>query len=269
MEALVFKKLKINPGEPLQYTLESNNQTLVLNSVLGNTITIKCSTHLNCVHCGRTITKGYQGGYCYPCTQRLAQCDMCILKPQQCHFHLGTCSEPEWGIQHCMKPHVVYLSNTSGLKVGISRGTNIPYRWLDQGAQQALVLYEVSTRRVSGLLEVAAMEFVADKTNWRQMLKMDAPEVDILAFAAALKTKLATKVVALQKEFGEEAVQSVEPQLSTFSYPILEYPPKIQSLKLNPTYTGRLLGIKGQYLLFDEGVMNIRNYAGHQLTWQC
>jgi hypothetical protein len=72
------------------------------------------------------------------------------MKPETCHYHLGTCREPDWAQNHCFRPHIVYLANSSGVKVGITRKTQIPTRWLDQGASQALPIFEVQQPFVIG-----------------------------------------------------------------------------------------------------------------------
>ena len=111
--------------------------------------------------------------------QKLAQCDICIVRPEKCHYHEGTCREPDWADDHCMQPHIVYLANSSGVKVGITRHTQIPTRWIDQGASQALQIFRVPHRYLSGLVEVALKEHVSDRTDWRRMLKGSPKPVDL------------------------------------------------------------------------------------------
>ncbi|NBP93900.1 MAG: DUF2797 domain-containing protein [Gammaproteobacteria bacterium] len=130
---------------------------------------------ISCIACGRNTNKSFNQGHCYPCFKRLASCDQCILKPELCHFHEGTCREPEWGKAQCFGPHVVYLANSSGLKVGITRASQIPTRWIDQGASQALPIFEVADRRTAGLIEAQMRSFVSDRTDWRKMLKGAPP----------------------------------------------------------------------------------------------
>ena len=123
-------------GTP-DYQLPIGEDKLPLNDVIGKRLTLTYHDKITCSHCGRKTKKSYSQGYCYPCMQKLAQCDMCIMKPETCHYDQGTCREPEWGEQNCMIKHYVYLSNTSGLKVGITRHSQVPTRWIDQGATQA------------------------------------------------------------------------------------------------------------------------------------
>ncbi len=116
----------LEPNGNVQYQLPIGEQLLSLNEVIGKQLTLSFNGHIACRHCGKKTKKSYSQGFCFPCMQKLAQCDLCILKPETCHFSAGTCREPEWGEQHCMIEHVVYLANTSGLKVGITRHSQVP-----------------------------------------------------------------------------------------------------------------------------------------------
>lgn len=166
-----LSKLKSTLVEPIQYQLPVGDNLVSLNDYFGKPITLTFTGNIFCSNCGKKTKKSYSQGHCYVCMKKLASCDMCIMKPETCHFDQGTCREPKWGEENCMIPHYVYLANTSGLKVGITRHTQIPTRWIDQGATQALPIFKVQTRHQSGLVEVALAQFIADKTNWRNMLK--------------------------------------------------------------------------------------------------
>lgn len=139
----------------IQYHLPMDDELVNMNDLLGQHVTIRYDGLIHCSHCGRKTNKSFSQGFCYPCMQSLAQCDMCIMKPETCHYDQGTCREPEWGEKHCMIEHVVYLANSSGLKVGITRHSQVPTRWIDQGAIQAIPLIRVKTRQQSGLVEDA------------------------------------------------------------------------------------------------------------------
>ncbi|MNS80843.1 hypothetical protein D3C72_1145400 [compost metagenome] len=200
---------------------------------------------------------------------KLAQCDVCIMSPERCHFEAGTCREPEWGQKFCMTDHVVYLANSSGVKVGITRATQLPTRWLDQGASQALPIMRVSTRQQSGFVEDLLRSQVADKTNWRALLKGDAAAVNLAEVRDQLFDSCAEGLQGLQERFGLQAIQTVtgvEPL--EIRYPVEQYPAKIVSFNLdkNPIAEGTLMGVKGQYLIFDTGVINIRKYTAYQLA---
>ena len=190
------------------------------------------------------------------------------MSPEKCHYHLGTCREPEWGETHCMIEHVVYLANSSGLKVGITRGSQIPTRWIDQGAVQALPIYYVASRYLSGLVEVLYKHHAADKTNWRAMLKGDPEPVDLQREAELLRKKVAPGIEALQREHGLQSVQRCDDaEQVLIRYPVQRHPEKVTSLNFDktPDVSGELMGIKGQYLLLDSGVINMRKFAGYDV----
>eukprot|EP00487_Bulimina_marginata_P011367 TRINITY_DN6967_c0_g1_i1.p1 TRINITY_DN6967_c0_g1~~TRINITY_DN6967_c0_g1_i1.p1 ORF type:complete len:205 (-),score=26.00 TRINITY_DN6967_c0_g1_i1:235-849(-) len=199
---------------------------------------------------------------------KLAQCDMCIMKPETCHHHLDTCREPQWGEEHCMVDHYVYLSNTSALKVGITRHTQIPTRWIDQGATQALPIFKVSTRLQSGLVETALAEFISDKTNWRAMLKGSNDEIDLKAKASELIPQIKMRSDDIALKYGDDAVTLLDEEIVNINYPVSEYLTKISSFNFDKTacVSGILLGIKGQYLIFEKGVINMRKFTSYQIS---
>ncbi|GAL03322.1 hypothetical protein JCM19237_6215 [Photobacterium aphoticum] len=162
----------------------------------------------------------------------------------------------------------MYLSNTSGLKVGITRHTQLPTRWIDQGATQALAILKVKSRYLSGLTEIALAELVADKTNWRAMLKGDNAEIDLKAEAARLLPEIEQRISELLAEFGEDAIERLDNDIVNIHYPVQQYPTKISSHNFdkNPVVEGVLLGIKGQYLIFDTGVINIRKFTSYEVS---
>jgi len=255
---------------PVQYALPVGETALPLNSSLGGKVSFIHTSKINCVACNRLIKKTFNQGYCFPCSQSLAQCDICIVRPERCHFHQGTCREPDWGESYCMRPHYVYLAVSSGLKVGITRETQIPTRWIDQGATQALPIYKVQSRYQSGLLEIALSEFISDKTNWRKMLQGDSDlsADELFAKKDELLSQAAPAIKKVVEKFGEENIQPLEDQaIVSINYPVLEYPIKISSLNFDktPEISGTLLGIKGQYLILDCGVLNMRKFTGYEI----
>lgn len=252
----------------VHYALPLNDEPVQINPLIGEVIQLEFTGKVSCIACNRPIKKTYSQGYCYVCMTTLAQCDMCILKPEQCHFHLGTCREPDWGEQHCMQDHYVYLSNASSVKVGITRAKNIPGRWIDQGATQAMPIFKVRTRRISGLIEVSIKQHVSDKTNWRKMLSGTSEQLDLAAKRDELIQLAQPSIDRVRAEFGEDSVILLDEPNLNIHFPVLEYPSKITSCNFdkNPTVRGRLLGIKGQYLIFDCGVLNIRKYTGYELA---
>lgn len=255
------------PGNPVGYFLPLGDQEISLNPYIGKTLKLEFLGAISCQHCGRKTKKSFSQGYCFPCMKKLAQCDMCIMKPETCHYHEGTCREPEWGEKNCFVPHYVYLSNTSGLKVGITRHTQIPTRWIDQGATQATIMFKVNTRQQSGYVEMAFKDLIADKTNWRTMLKENQPDKDLLAEAKDLKSQLQQSMNKVIQSFPADDIESQENEVVSINYPVIEFPEKIKSHNFdkNPIVEGTLMGIKGQYLLFDTGVINIRKFTSYDV----
>ena len=258
-----LSKMTTSAGSPVAYRLELGGRSCDVNAWLGSNLRIEYLRQIDCIHCGRSTNKSFNQGFCYPCFRSLAQCDQCIMAPEKCHFHLGTCREPEWAMDHCMRPHVVYLSNTSAVKVGITRENQVPTRWMDQGAVSAMPMLRVSSRYHAGLIEDAFRVHVGDRTNWRNMLKHVYDEVDLYSVYETIwpqvREQLDTKLLADVELLAEpEACIELE-------YPSLEFPQKVVSFNLdkNPVAEGRLMAIKGQYLLLDSGVINIRKYGGY------
>lgn len=253
---------------PVRYSLPVGEGELALNPLIGQTLELHYSGQIFCVHCGKKTSKSFNQGYCYPCFTRLAQCDMCIMKPETCHYAQGTCREPAWGETFCFQPHVVYLANSSGIKVGITRKTQLPTRWIDQGAVQALPIFEVASRYLSGLIEVTLAQYVSDKTSWQQMLKNNVQPLDLAKLRDELLSQCEPGLAELRQRFGDDALTLITDQTSlTIDYPVQQYPSKIKSFNLDkdPKLSGVLQGIKGQYLLLDTGVINIRKFAGYEI----
>ena len=261
-------KMTTELTDPVSYQLAVGDARIALNPLLGKTLTLRHTGRIFCVHCGKKTSKSFNQGYCYPCFTQLAQCDLCIVKPETCHYAQGTCREPAWGEEFCFQPHIVYLANSSGIKVGITRRSQIPTRWIDQGAVQALPVFEVRSRQLSGLLEVALAKQVSDKTSWQKMLKNNVEELDLPVLRDALLDTCREDIEAVTKPFGADSMRLLsEAQAIGLQYPVLEYPAKIKSFNFDKQLdvSGVLQGIKGQYLLFDTGVINIRKFGGYEV----
>lgn len=259
---------RLSADGQVSYSLELGGQHIDLNGLLGTPISLHYQAQIHCIACGRKTNKSFSQGYCYPCFSSLAQCDTCIMSPEKCHFAAGTCREPAWGDEFCNREHIVYLANSTGIKVGITRATQLPTRWLDQGAVQGLPIARVATRHLSGLLETIFKQHVADKTNWRALLKQDAENIDLPAQRDQLFECCKTDIAALQQEFGLDKVQMLENAQETYiKYPVSHYPHKINSHNLDkdPVLRGTLQGIKGQYWILDNAVINIRKYTGYRV----
>lgn len=252
----------------VSYELKLSDQLVPMDQAIGQKVSLNFTGQIHCIHCGRASKKSFSQGYCYPCFKKLAACDTCIMSPEKCHYFEGTCREPEWADKYCMQSHYVYLSNTTALKVGITRGDQLPTRWLDQGATQARAMFLVENRRMSGLVETLFKSEVADKTNWRNMLKGLDVELNLEAEQERLINRLWEGLDALQNEYGLQAIQELATENVThdFVYPVLEYPTKISSINAEktPLVEGTLMGIKGQYWILDTGVINLRKYTGYE-----
>lgn len=264
-----LRKMLVVPDTPVAYRLPVGDQELHLNPLVGQALRLTFDGEICCLACGRKTKKSFNQGHCYPCFQSLASCDLCIVKPELCHYVAGTCREPEWGLAHCMQPHYVYLANSSGLKVGITRAPQIPTRWLDQGAVQALPIFRVQSRYLAGLIEVAMKTHVADRTDWRKMLKGEPEPRDLIERRDALVDLCHEDIDVAAKTVGEAPVSLLRgEQPRTFTFPVLTYPQKVSAHNFDkrPRVEGTLTGVKGQYLIFDTGVLNVRKFAGYRVT---
>lgn len=231
-----------------------------LNDYLGKPLKLHFGGQIYCIASGKKTKKSFNQGYSYESFLKLAACDSCIMSPEKCHYHLGTCREPDWGLRHCFAPHVVYLSNSSQMKVGITRKEQIPTRFIDQGASWALPMIEVKSRYHSGLIETKLKELIHDRTHWKKMLQQEIDYIDLISKANELKVII--DEYALKHNISVDWLPFQELKIE---YPILEIPKKFSSLDLEKlgSIEGELLGIKGQYLILDSGVINLRKYTGY------
>lgn len=244
-------------GSPITYRLNLGGDELVVNDLLGKKLSIDFEGRINCVACGRLTKKAFGQGFCYPCFANAPENAECIVRPELCEGHLGKGRDPEWEQKYHVQPHYVYLALSSGLKVGITRETQIPNRWIDQGASSAIILAKVPYRRLSGEIEVALKEHYNDKTNWQRMLKNQVAEADLLQAKNEASSLLPDE---LRKYVSEED------EIWNLEFPSLDTPQKVKSQRLEkvPHVEGVLTGIKGQYLILDNlNVINIRNHAGY------
>ncbi len=252
-----LSKMPAELADPIQYTLRLGDDVLNLNELLGKKLRIDFEGRINCVACGRITKKAFGQGFCYPCFANAPENAECIVRPELCEGHLGKGRDPEWEKKYHVQPHVVYLALSSGLKVGITRKTQVPTRWIDQGASQAIILAEVPYRRLSGEIEVALKEHYNDKTNWQRMLKGQVLETDLIEKKQEATTLLPDELS--QYVLGDDVVYNLH-------FPHLDVPEKVKSIRLEKqnSLEGILTGIKGQYLILDNlNVINIRNHAGY------
>ena len=244
--------------ENVQYTLPIGNKFQNMNEQIGKTIELTFQDEIHCVFCGRKTKTSFAQGYCYPCFTSLPQTDACIIRPELCEAHNGISRDMEWSENNCLQDHFVYLAISSGLKVGVTRSSNLPARWIDQGARKAIRLVKTPNRYLAGTIEVELKKNFQDRTNWREMLKN---RID-----SSVDLSLAKKqAIDLLPDHMKDYV-TMDNEVVEISYPVQVYPEMVISINLdkNPDFQGKLVGIKGQYLIFEGGyVINIRKYAGY------
>jgi hypothetical protein len=253
----VLTKMQTELGDPIQYYLVFENSFLNLNQLLDKELEITFQGY-QCLNCGKK-KKIFRQGFCYDCFMSSASAGDWIMKPELSTAHLAIEDRDlEYEMKVQLQPHIVYLALSSEVKVGVTRKTQVPTRWIDQGAIQAVPIVEVPNRYLAGITEVALKNHFADKTNWQKMLKNEVPPTDLLLERLKTETLLPNEV--RDYFFNQEA------HLYQMNYPVLNYPKKVTSLSLDrtPNFQGKLSGIKGQYLLFQDGtVFNVRTFEGY------
>ena len=250
-------------GAQVEYKLFRTN-TLPMHSFVGKQIRITHSGRYACTDCQKEVKKLFGQGFCFPCFQNSPQNSPCIIRPELCQAHLGIGRDMEWETKCHLQDHIVYLTAGDQIKVGITQQNNIPSRWIDQGAIRAIIVARTKNRYLAGVLEVALKDFFSDKTNWQKMLKND---VDLNIDLVEAKWEVAE---SLPQDMVDQFVE--DDSIMEINYPVLQYPEKIKSLKLEttPMIEGKLVGIKGQYLIFEnDSVINIRSHAGYHVLVEC
>jgi len=248
-------------NESVKYILSLGDDKIIMNDLIGKIISFKWTGKIICISCGNNINKSFAQGFCYPCFLKVPQTSECILRPELCQAHEGIARDMDWARQHCLQDHFVYLAISSGLKVGVTRSEQIPTRWIDQGAWKAIRLSKTPNRYIAGLIEVALKAHVSDRTQWQRMLKNQLIDgVDLLVEKNKMLNHLPDEL---------KIYVSKKDDITEINYPVNDYPDKVKSLsfdKINEI-KGKLWGIKGQYLMFDNGnVLNIRKHNGYGIT---
>jgi hypothetical protein len=248
-------------NEQVIYKLSVESEPLLLNEFIGKKIKITFEHKLTCIDCQKNVSKFYGQGLCYVCTMASPMNSPCIINPELCEAHLGKGRDIEWEKANHLQPHIVYLANSGGLKVGVTRADQIPTRWIDQGADEVIILANTPYRQLAGEIEVFLKQFLSDKTNWRVMLKNEKIEgIDLLAE----KQTYAAKLPASLQEYISD-----DDTCYHLNFPTEKLSKTVKSVKLDkvPVLEGILTGIKGQYLILDgEQVINIRSHAGYNAT---
>ncbi len=260
MSSFLLQKMHTQYQRPVIYSLIDNKNELILNDFLGKKLKIEYTGECNCIRCGAKTNKTFGQGYCYKCFISAPEADTCIVHPEECKAHKGISRDMEWSKIHCLRPHYVYLAKTNKIKIGVTRETQIPTRWIDQGADSAIKLAKTPYRQLAGLIEVAMKKYFSDKTSWQAMLKNISCEDDLLE----------AKKYAIDM-MPEELKKFIVPdnKIWDIKYPHEMFPKKIKSLKLDktPVIEGILTGIKAQYLIFDnENVFNVRTHSGYNIN---
>lgn len=245
----------------VRYSLSLGEEQIDLNSFIGKTLSIQYSNEIKCIHCDRKTKKSFAQGYCYPCFMSLPQTEACMLHPEKCEAHNGISRDMSWAEKYCLSDHIVYLALSPGLKVGVTRISQVPTRWIDQGAWETIILAVTENRYKAGLIEVFLKNYLADKTNWRHMLTgLRYEDIDL----KAEKMRIAKLLPDDMKHYVND-----DNNITRFSYPVVRFPEKVKSLNMEttPLVKGVLFGIKGQYLIFNSGeVLNIRKFGGYMVS---
>ena len=251
------RKMKSDFKAPIEYSMILSEHILPLNDHIGSNIKLEWSGIIHCVKCGNKTNKSFFQGFCYPCFISAPESSECILKPELCQAHEGISRDMEWSEKYCLSNHYVYLSLTSGIKVGVTRYTQIPTRWIDQGAIKALKIAKTPNRYLAGAIEVKLKEFVSDRTSWQRMLKNDVnQDIDLYGYRESLKENLPSDLKTYVLNEEREKI---------IAYPMNKYPEKIKSINFEKVkeFEGKLTGIKGQYIYIDnQFVVNMRKYSG-------
>ncbi|VAW13930.1 FIG00652208: hypothetical protein [hydrothermal vent metagenome] len=251
----VLRKMQTEIGSPIQYYMLFENDFLNVNQVLNKILTIDFIKY-QCLNCGneRPI---YRQGFCKNCFFEIPSAGDWIMRPELSTAHLDKEDRDlDYEKKVQLQPHIVYLANSSNIKVGVTRKTQVPTRWIDQGAHEAIEIVEVPNRYLAGITEVALKDHIGDKTNWRKMLTNNVDDKDLVEWRNKLKQYIPQEALMYFIDSNNEM---------HLEFPVLKYPSKVKSLNLSktPNFKGVLKGIKGQYLIFeDETVFNIRGNEG-------
>jgi hypothetical protein len=252
----VLTKMQTENGSPIQYYLVFENDFLHMNQLLDKKLTVSFVGY-HCLNCALR-KKIYRQGFCYDCFFLIPQAADWVMRPELSTAHLDKEDRDlEYEKKVQLQPHVVYLANSSNVKVGVTRKSQVPTRWIDQGAHEAIEIVEVPNRYLAGITEVALKHHISDKTNWRTMLKNEIEDENLVDWRNNLKKFIPEEAKEYFLENNSE---------TNLEFPVLRYPKKLKSLNLEktPQYEGVLKGIKGQYLIFDDDtVFNVRGSEGY------
>ena len=252
----VLKKMVSIHDNPVRYIMDFDDDLVFLNQIIGKKIKIH-KTGYCCLSCYENL-QIFANVFCKKCFFESPMAGDWVMKPELSKAHLEIEDRDisyEKKVQ--LQNHIVYLSKTSGIKVGVTRSNSMTTRWIDQGAIEAVVLIEVPNRYLAGLAEVKLKEKFSDKTNWRRMLTSNIEEEDITN-----NKKMALD--SLGSEFEE--FFKTDSEVLKFNYQIDKSIDSVKSISLKKSddIEGILVGVKGQYLIFDDSsVFNVRSNEGY------
>jgi len=253
-------KMRSEMADPVQYFLPIGETEIPMNERIGKPIEFRFTGQINCISCGKKTKTSFSQGFCYNCLQTAPEASETIMRPELSKAHLGIARDMDWAREHDLIDHFVYLAVSGELKVGVTRHHQVPTRWIDQGASEAIVLSKTPNRHIAGVIEVFLKNFFSDKTAWQAMLKNISTQVYNLPEEKTNANQLLP--LELQQYYSDDD------KIWRLNYPVLNFPEKVTSVSFDkePVISGVLNGIKGQYLIFEDGrVLNIRRHSGYWL----
>lgn len=247
-----------------------DDQAIPLLDFIGRTIRWRPTGRLVCVGCQSVVSKFYQPGYCFRCTQKLPETDLCLVKPERCHFDQGSCRNATWGTAHCRIPHWVYLANSAGVKVGITRHYRAPQRWMEQGATAACPFIQTTERKWAGIVEVLLKRWFKDTTSWRKLIQNESHFVDLPSTWDHHREAIWAALEAAHPDcpYFSAFPTSPEQALVYYQYPVLEAPHPTPCTDLE-LLEGVFRGYRGYYLFIGDRALNLRKALGHEVTLAC
>lgn len=254
-------KMRTEAGQPVDYYLRLTNEEMHVNDLIGRNLKIEYTGAIHCIACGRKTNKSFHQGFCFSCFKTAPEADESVVRPELSMAQFGVARDLAWSEEHDLIEHYVYLSLTSGLKVGVTRHHQIPTRWIDQGTSQAIKLALTPNRHIAGIIESYLKHTLADKTKWKDMLiSTGETTIDLI-------------------DEKKKAAAILHPELQKYVFPgnevyRIQYPGVMPdeilqtvSLDKQAVLQGTLSAIKGQYLVFDNGAaFNVRKHNGYEIV---
>jgi hypothetical protein len=261
MTSGLIAKMKVEHASPVRYTFHLNEE-ISMNELIGRNIRMEWNGTILCCSCGKRTKSSFGQGFCYTCFTTSPHASHCIISPELCRAHLGEGRDIDWEHANHNQPHIVYLAASDCVKVGVTRATQTFTRWIDQGASSAIVLAETPNRYVAGTIEVALKAGMSDRTNWQRMLRNEIDHgIDLVEEKGRIEDLL---------PFDLRDYISSDDTIHSFEYPVVQFPVKVKSVGFDKSrvIAGKLVGIKGQYLIFeDHTVINLRKHTSYEIAF--